>query len=122
MRGESEDGTLGLGYQSQKQNDIPSIPLTIYALEFTESGLSNFRKAKAYEFADIEEKQNKSIDDLVTEFILDQETADATATRIADELALNRGHVSHMLRHLDKYVQTRKDGREVYYGVKANLC
>jgi len=117
---QKEDGTLGLGYQSQKQNDIPSIPLTIYALEFTDTGLSNFRKAKALEFLDIEEKQKKSVEELTTEFILDQETADASATQIANALGRSRNHISEMLRHSGKYIQTRKEGREVYYGVKAN--
>jgi len=113
-----DDGTLGVGFQTTKQNDIPQAPLSIYALEFTELGLSGFRKAKPFEFPEIEERRKKSMDELVSEFILEQETADATATKIADVLNVNRSYVARMLHTSGKFVETRKEGREVYYGVK----
>lgn len=115
---QEEGGTLGIGFQSNKQNDIPPIPMTIYALEFSEIGLTNFRRAKPFEFPNIEERQKQSIDSLVKEYILEQETSDATATKIADALSANRSYVARMLRTSGKFVETRKEGREVYYGVK----
>jgi len=115
---QEEDGTLGVGFQSNKQNDMPPIPLTIYAMTFNDFGLTDFRKAKPFEFTKIEERQNKSVDALMKDFILEQETADATATKIADALSANRSYVARMLSGSGKFVETRKVGREVYYGVK----
>jgi len=118
---QKDDGTLGVGFQSTKANDIPPIPMSIYAMEFTETGLSDFRKAKSFEFPEIEEKRKRDTDDLIEEFILDRETGDATASEIAEALGLNRSHLSTMLHGSDRYIQRRKVGRSVYYGVKTKL-
>jgi len=113
-----DDGTLGIGYKSTKQNDMPAIPLTIYAMEFDDIGLVNFRPAKSYEFPEVEKGKSLSAEQLIDEFLLEQETADATATQVAEHLEMNRSNISHLMKHSDRYVETRKEGKAVYYGVK----
>ena len=114
-----EDGTLGLGYQITKQNDIGCYTLNIYALEFNECGLTNVRRAKDCEFIDIEGKGKKDPLTLVIDWILNQDSSDASATQVAEALGVPRATVSKYFTTTGKFVQTRKDKQSVYYGVKS---
>jgi hypothetical protein len=117
---QGENETLGIGWQIVKKNDLPDYPQSIYALEFGELGLTNLRKAKPYEFPEVEGKQKKSMIDQVTEYILEQDTSDASASQIEAALGFNRSNVSHTLRNSGRFVETRKVKSEVFYGVKTS--
>ncbi len=115
----TEDGTLGIGWELTKQNDMGKRGQEIFALEFTDNGLKDCRKAKPFEFPEIESKGTQSIDESITDFILEQETADATATQIAEGTGLPRSTISFYLNKPGKYVETRKGLKNSrYYGVK----
>jgi hypothetical protein len=117
----SDDGTLGLGYQITKQNDIGNHEQLTYALEFNEFGLSNVRRAKPFEFVTIEGKKKQSPETSVIDFILGQDDADACATDIAAATGLNRVTITKMLNNKNgKFIKTRSVGHAVYFGVKDN--
>jgi len=114
----SGNGTLGLGYEITKANDISYGKLKTYAMEFGETGLQNFREARPYEFPEIEGQIKKPMIQAITDYILEQDKGEATASELADSLTLNRGNVANVLRQSGHFVQTRKEGRNAYYGVK----
>ncbi len=115
-----DDGVLGIGWQITKQNDIGIHAQKIYALEFNEYGLINFRPAKTFEFPDIE--GNSPLDMLTTviDWISNQDSGDATATEIEKEFGFTRANVSRLFTKSGKFVVTRKVKQSVYYGVKAD--
>jgi len=114
----STNGTLGLGYEITKANDISYGKIKMYAMEFNENGLYNFRDARPYEFPEIEGQVKKPMIQAMIDYLLDQDKADATASEIAEALGFNRGNVANALRNSGQFMQTRKDGKYVYYGVK----
>ncbi len=115
-----DDGTLGVGWELTKQNDTGKRGQEIYALKFNDTtGLTECRKARAFEFPEIEAKGTQSMEQTITDFILEQDGADATATMIADATGFNRANVSHYLKGSGKFVQTRKGTKNsVFYGLK----
>jgi len=113
------NGTLGVGYEITKANDLKCGDLHIYAMEFGDHGLQNFRKAKPYEFPDIEGQTKKPPLEAIREYMLEQDLGDATATELSEALTLHRGTIVQLLRHSGQFVETRKDGKKVFYGVLA---
>jgi len=113
-----DDGTLGIGLTITKQNDIGYRPQRIYAMEFSENSLADFRLAKPFEFPDIVGKNSTDMTTTIMEFITNQDTGDATATEIEKEFGYNRVNVSKLFNYSGKFVQTRKVKQSVYYGVK----
>ena len=114
----TDEGTLGVGWELTKQNDTGKRGQEIVAFEFNDNGLQDCRKAKPFEFPEIEGKAPQSMEHAITDFILEQEGADATATQIAEATGFNRSNVSHFLNESGKFVETRKIKTSVYYGVK----
>lgn len=112
------NGTLGLGYQITKANDISHGKLRMYAMEFNEQGLYNFRDAKPFEFPEVEGQVKKPMTETLIEFVLEQDTGEATATEAAETLGYERANVAKVFTKSGRFVQTRRDGRNVYYGVK----
>jgi hypothetical protein len=116
----NEDGTLGMGWEITKQNDVGKKPMSIYALEFNEYGLRNMRLAKAFEFPEIEGKRKQDTMTSLIEYITNRESGDATATESSDAIGVERSLVSRMFNNSGKFIETRKVGKSVYYGVKTN--
>lgn len=114
----SNNGTAGIGYEVVKANDIGYGGLRTYAMEFGDGGLQGFRDAKPYEFPEIEGQVKKPMIQTIMDFILDQESGDASATDISEAIGFNRVNVYKSLVHSGRFVQTRKEGRKTYYGVK----
>jgi len=115
-----DNGTLGIGWELTKQNDTGRRGQEIYALEFGEAGLKNIRKAKPFEFPEVEGKGTQSMEQTIIDFILEQEGADATATQIAEATGFNRVNVSRYLNSSGKFVETRKGTKNsIYYGIKS---
>lgn len=112
-----EDGTLGLGYQITKQNDVGNHDLLVYALTFDGIGLCGVRKAKPYEFLTIEGKSKKDTLTTIMDYVMGLDSGDATATQVETALGFNRSMVTKIFIKSGKFQQTRKDGRNVYYGV-----
>ena len=112
------DGTLGIGLQITKKNDLPAMPQEICALEFDQFGLYKVRESLPYEFPEIEGKTKVPMLQAVIDFVTDQDSGDATATQIADALGFNRANVSSLLVKSGKFFRTRTVKQSVYYGVK----
>jgi len=114
----STNSTLGLGYEITKTNDIAYHPMETWAMEFGEAGLTNFRKAKPYEFPEIEGAIKKPMLQAIKDFIYTRDRGEATASETAEATGFNRGNVSNTLSRSGHFVVTRKDGKKIYYGVK----
>jgi len=113
------NGTLGLKYEITKANDVARGQSSTWAMAFDELGLTDFRPARPYEFPEIEGVTGKPMILAVKDYILEQESGEASASDIAEALELNRGNVSTVLTKSGLFVQTRIDkGRKTYYGVK----
>ena len=112
------NGCLGLKYEITKANDIARGQTSTWAMSFDELGLNDFRVAHAYEFPEIEGITTKPMVTAIKDYLLEQDSGDATATEIAESLNLNRGNVASVLAQSGLFVKTRKEGRSVYYGVK----
>ncbi len=112
-----EDGTLGVGWQITKANDIGRYPLQIMAFEFDAYGLSKVRNAKNNEFPEIDSKRKLTPVQEIKEFILNQDDAKATTTQIALGTGQDPGNVSTRLKDINDFVKLDKVGREQYYGV-----
>jgi len=116
-----EDGTLGVGWQITKKNDLPAIAQEIKALEFDEYGLNFVRESLPYEFPEIEGKTKKSMEQAVIDFITDQDTGDATATQLEEATGFSRAKISVMLNGSPKFMRTRNVKTSVFYGVKSTF-
>jgi len=116
---QSMNGTLGVGYEITKANDIACGGMDRWAMEFAESfGLTAFRVAKPYEFPELEGQTKKPMVQSIMDFIFEQATGDASASGIAEALSLNRGNIATVLTKSGLFVQTRVENRKTYYGVK----
>ncbi len=115
-----DNGTLGVGLEITKQNDTGKKGQEIIAFEFDDfnQGLTDIRKGKSFEFPEIESKTRQSMEQVIRDFVLEQEGADATATQIAEATGFNRANISHYLTQSGKFVETRKVKTSVYYGIK----
>ena len=112
--------TLGVALTITKANDVARQPMAIYALEFGETGLKNFRQARKAEFIELENKRNLSLKDTVTAFLLDQASGEATASEVAAKTGLDRGNISKLFNNDSIFVETRKDKNKVYFGLHSN--
>jgi hypothetical protein len=115
------DGTLGIGWQITKKNDIPAMSQEIKAFEFDQYGLYHVRESLPYEFPEIEGKSKKSMEQSVIDFITDQDTGDATATECEKATGFSRAKISEMLNNSPKFMRTRTVRTSVYYGVKTTI-
>lgn len=114
----STNGTLGIGYEITKANDITYGPLRTYAMEFNETGLCNFRDSKPYEFPELEGQIKKPMIQAIMDYVLEQDSGEATPSDVAEALGYNRGNVSSTMSKSGQFVQTRQDGKKTYYAVK----
>jgi len=118
LKSEADGTKLGLCYEIVKKNDLPNLPSQVWKLEFEDWNIKSFDKAQSYEFTDISLPRKPKMVDAVIDFILNQDSSDATATEISEELGYNRQNVSELLNKSGKFVKTRKIGVKQYYGVK----
>ena len=114
----STNGTLGLGYQITKANDITHGPLASYAMEFGENGLENFRLAHPYEFPELEGKVKKPMIQQLIDYALEQDNGLVTATEAADALGYQRSNVASIFRNSGQFILRKKEGNKAFYGVK----
>jgi len=114
----SNNGTLGIGYEITKANDLKCGGLTTYAMEFGDNGLEQFRRARPYEFPEIEGQTKKPILETIKDFLFEQDMGDASATDIANATGLSRPNIAALLSQSGQFTKTRSVGRSQYYGVK----
>jgi len=113
-----DDGTLGIGLQTVKANDIPLGSQEIWAMEFTEMGISNLRRANQFEFPKVEGKRREDSLTILIEYISNLDTGDATATQASEDISVPRPQIVKLFKHSGRFLETRREGRSVYYGVK----
>lgn len=111
------DTTLGISLQITKQNDIGYNKQSIYAFEFNDDGLSNIRQAKPIEFPDIEDFGSADMLTVIKDWIMNQDSGDATASEVADALGYERTRVSRIFNSSSDFKETRRIKHSVYYGV-----
>jgi len=113
-----DSGTMGIALKGTKANDIPLPKLTIFAMQFDQHGLADFRRAKRNEFPDLEKGRRQSLADELHGFLLG--TGAMSATEIAEELGRNRPSIVEALRGDRRFQVVRKDGKKVLYGVTSD--
>lgn len=121
LTSEPEANKLGMRYDIVKKNDLPDIPPQTWSFEFEEWSLKSVQKAGDFEFSELAAKKKPKMLPSIIDFILNQDSADATATEIADELGFNRANVSELLNKSGKFVKTKKVGKSQYYGVSEKI-
>lgn len=109
------DGTLGVGLQVTKANDIAFPEMAIWALEFDRHGLSEFRVARHGEFPDVEGQKKMGMADQIHEHLLNIGQDDATS--IATELGFSRQNVSQALAKDARFSRSGRDGHRILYAV-----
>jgi hypothetical protein len=105
----------GLGLQVTKVNDIPLAPLKVLALEWAAGGLARVRLARNGEFSEIEAGRKVSLVQQVIELLLLRGAMDCD--RIAYELGSSRPYINTIVKHDERFVETR-DGHRILYAVK----
>ncbi len=121
LSAEAKDSrTLGIGFQITKRNDLPAgLGDNSYALQFGEHGLCGFRTAESGEFPELENKAQvkKPSREQITDYILNTDNTEASATEIAQETGLSRQTVFKILTIDSTFAKREnKRGREVLYG------
>lgn len=110
------DGTLGLGLQVTKANDIAIPPLEKLALEFDQYGLSGVRHAGKHEFPELTAGRKTSMTEDVEEYLLS--VGQATATLVAQETGHQRAKVSAILQG-SQFVRFDRTPKGIPYGMKS---
>ncbi len=114
----TDNGTLGVGWQIIKQNDLPQFPQKIMAFEFDSGGLQSVRLARPFEFPDIEAKKKQDMLSTLIDHVANQDTGDTTASQASEALGFNRANISRLFSSSGRFVKTRTEGRAQFYGVK----
>ena len=118
LKSEVDKTKLGLAYEIVKKNDLPDIKPEVWSLEFEGWNIKSFSKAESHEFVELKLQKKPKMVDAVMDFIFNQDSGDATATEISDELGYSRPKASELLNKSGRFVRTRKIGVKQYYGVK----
>jgi hypothetical protein len=111
------NGTLGIGLNVVKANDIRIPPLQILAYSFDQYGLSGVRPAESGEFIMIEAKQTGDPLTDITDLLL--QVGQATASEICRTLGKARSTVSELLNRSDTFIRCGKRNKETLWAVGA---
>jgi len=109
---------LGVALVVTKSNDFAAPPPSLLALEFGEYGLVAIRTARHAEFPELEAGKPASTVEVLREYLLN--VGMATPKDVAEATGFNRSNVSHTLANNPVFVIARKQGSQVYYGVRAD--
>ena len=108
---------LGVGLDVVKGTDLPAQRLQVWALEFTDDGLTGIRRADPGEFPEVEGAKT-SIPDMIKRYLL--RVGEAAASDIADEIGSRRDYVARLLANNEE-LQSRREGKRVLYAVRGGL-
>ena len=116
LTGARQGGRLGIHLEVTKENDIgPQPPLTL-AYSFDDKGLLTAERANVSDFPELVENRRKTLADEIQEYLLGE--GEATGTQIANALRQKQPNISRALKADERFLVTRRDGRDVYHGVK----
>ncbi len=116
---QSQNGTTGIGLQVTKANDLPKVPMFVFALDWENAGLKALRPATLGEFPELASGKERSLGEEVAEYL--GAAGAATATETAKELGRARQGVATLLSRDPRFVRVRKDGKDVLYGLKVEV-
>ena len=116
---QSQNGTTGIGLQVTKANDLPKVPMSVFALDWDAAGLKALRPATLGEFPELASGKERSLGEEVAEYL--GAAGLATATEVANELGRARQGVATLLSRDPRFTRVRKDGKDVLYGLKAQV-
>jgi len=114
----STNGTMGIGYEIVKANDLPHYKQEVFAFEFSDFAMSDVRKAKPFEFPDIEAKAQTNMLDTIMDYISNLDAGDATATQVEAATGFTRPSISKVLNHSDHFTKTKRTKEGQFFGVK----
>ena len=114
---QSQNGTTGIGLQVTKANDLPKVPMFVFALDWAADGLKALRPATLGEFPELVSGKERSLGEEVAEYL--RAAGLASATEVANELGRARQNVATLLSRDPRFTRVRKDGKDVLYGLKA---
>lgn len=115
LTSEKIEDRAGVHLQVTKANDIAFPPPMTLAFTFDEFGAKEIRHAGEGEFT-LGLETKGTAEDSIYSYLLD-EKGKATATMIARELGISRGHIAYILNTDDRFVVVEQIGREKFYGV-----
>ena len=95
------------------------MPIFVFALDWDADGLKALRPATLGEFPELASGKERSLGEEVTEYL--GAAGLATATELANELGRPRQSVSTLLSKDPRFTRVRKDGKDVLYGLKAEV-
>lgn len=107
---------LGVGLEITKGNDLPKVGMLVYRLTFDAFGLTGVERSSTTAFKQLNEKREAALWERIHEYLLQE--GEATATQIAEAIEANRSSVAHELSSNRRFMVTRRDGKEVFYGTK----
>ncbi len=113
---EKLDGSLGIGLQGQKANDIRRPGMTQYALRYDEYGLTEIRRAKEGEFPEIDAETRTGNYDLAKKYL--GRVGEADAEQISAQLGVHRTTIIRTLNNAQD-VHSRREGKRLLYSLKA---
>lgn len=113
---QEEGGPLGIGLQITKSNDVGKQAMQMVALEFGPAGLTRVRPAIAAEFPEVAAGRKQSMREKVIEYLL--ENGSTSASKIAQDLGINRSNTSTLLSKDAAFIEVGKHGASVLYGVQ----
>jgi hypothetical protein len=116
LTGARQGDRLGIHLEVTKENDIgPQPPLTL-AYSFDDKGLLTAEKANVTDFPELVANRRKTLADEIQEYLLGE--GEATGTQIANALRQKQPNISRALKADERFLVTRRDGKDVYHGVK----
>jgi|6_EtaG_2_1085325.scaffolds.fasta_scaffold01752_7 hypothetical protein len=113
-----ESDSLGIGIEVNQANDIGDHPITVLSYEFDEIGISGITKSNLSKFPELMAGRKMSLGDELASY-LTEEVGEATSSQASQALGKERSEVSRLFYNDHRFVKTRQEGREKYYGVKA---
>ncbi len=111
------EGMSGVGLEISKANDLAKPPMAAYALTWGPDGLEDIRPARRHEFPEIEAGKALNLTEEITEYLL--MVGSATGSQVAGAIGRSRQKVASTLYNVPLFVVARKEGKQVFYGVKA---
>ncbi|MEX0781271.1 MAG: AAA family ATPase [Dehalococcoidia bacterium] len=90
----------------------------VWAYTYSEDGLVDVCEAAQGQFSELDTRRQVKRVDRIAEWLLANGESDAGT--IAEDLGLQRNHVSEALNTSPRFVRTRKDGKRQLYGVAAD--
>ena len=115
------DGTLGIGWQITKKNDIPAMSQEIKAFEFDQFGLYHVRESLPYRVPRKSKVSRKNPWSRQLLIILLTRLWGRYATELEKAVGFSRAKISEMLNNSPKFRRTRTVKTSVYYGVKSSV-